>query len=64
MFLEITFPNSFMITRITNSFMNRLYMFLKGPYKISRQFARTLIERVEWVGGAAESKKLSDDKNV
>ena len=36
----------------------------KGPYKIGRQFARTLFERVEWVGGAAESKKLSDDKNV
>ena len=36
----------------------------KGPYKILRQFARTLFERVEWVGGAAESKKLSDDKNV
>ena len=36
----------------------------KGPYKILRQFARTLFERVEWVGGAAESKKLSDDNNV
>ena len=33
-------------------------------YKIGRQFAQTLFERVEWVGGAAESKKLSDDKNV
>ena len=39
-------------------------MMSKGPYKILRQFARTLFERVEWVGGAAESKKLSDDKNV
>ena len=36
----------------------------KGAYKNVRQFARTLFERVEWVGGAAESKKLSDDKNV
>ena len=36
----------------------------RGPYKIGRQFARTLFERVEWVGGTAESKKLSDDKNV
>ena len=36
----------------------------KGPYKIRRQFAWTLFEQVEWVGGAAESKKLSDDKNV
>ena len=37
---------------------------VKGPYKIGRQFARTLFERVEWVAGAAESKKVSDGNNV
>ncbi len=37
---------------------------IQGPYKIDRQFAQTPFERVEWVGGSAESKKLSDDNNV
>ena len=39
------------LDHVTVNCVNKI---IKGPYKIGRQFARTLFERVEWVGGAEE----------